>query len=153
MTLWLKKELLFRPSTAHLAALDPIAEEARELVEYVARLEAMDSSDWKKLRVSFDGLMQWRIRATASEFNEVVDSFHERRAPPDAFERRHLKRLYLEIWTTGALWVKGRDHLIRQLIEKDHWMGEGAQTHGEEIEVVATCRTALIRFADPKYRW
>ncbi len=152
-TLWLKKEFLFRPSTYHLKALDSLAEESRELVDYLARLNAMDVSDWKKLHASFDALLQWRIHAAVSGFNEAVDSYHERHAPPTPFELRQLKRVYLEIWATGALWVKGRDHLIRLLISKNHWWGEREQKHVQELEAVGFCRTALIRFANPKYRW
>lgn len=153
ITLWLKKEKLIRSSTSHLAELDPLGEEARELVHFSERLHALDDSEWYRLLFSFDALLQWRIHAAISAFDEAVDAHHQKHAPPSAFELKQLKRLYLEVWATGALWVKGRDHLIRLLISTNHWRGEREQKHVQELEMVGFCRTALIRFADPNYRW
>jgi hypothetical protein len=143
----------FRTSSGHWDALEVIAKESRQSVNYERELRGMEEEKWSKLLWHFDDVLFHRLTLSHSEFAERIASVHSRRYAPSEFEWEQLYFDYLELWAVGALWEMGRNHLIERLKTHGSWSRDTFPGYRDHIEVLGECRVALVRIAASQYLW
>jgi hypothetical protein len=150
---WRKKTNVPRPSRKHLNTIESIANDVS--VELCVRQSCGGNRyPWTEQNIfEFEKAVFGRISDAVADFDLKVQAFHEDHRPPSDFEFENLLQEYLRIWSLGALLdVESERFLSAFPLSTPHRDGVNSRRRSYS-ELIGDCRIAIIRMANPNYRW
>ncbi len=143
----------WRPSLMHLETVRRISAEVREELQLTSEVGYRSHLWVEEKFLAFESTILASLDSHLSDLTNAVEGAHDNRAAPSSFETERLFKTYLDAWVLAALLSIETDRFLENFDHSHVHLSSADERQDGSLMWLSECRTALLRMADPNYRW